>query len=281
MYTDANGKRRQVSGATRSACQSALNDATGKARAGELPLPAKLTVEGWLATWMKDHMTHLADRSRHNYTQVIEKHINPAVGRRLLNGPERLSSTDVQRMLNVMADAGLSETMRQHTYGILDQALKKAVNSEPPLMGKNPLAAIPRPGRDTEPTIPWTDEQTAAFRESIEGDRLEGMWTLALLCGLRQGPSRSPVSSTGSVTSGSPSARARARPSSWRCRPTWRISSGPGRPTRSASSSRPVGSGRVTPRTSCSPPGTARPSRTTTSADRGGSRSAVSTGCRT
>lgn len=199
-YTAADGSRRYVYSRTpgpagAKECRVARDAALERTRGGDLPMPGRLTVGAWMDTWVATWIDGTLDGPRtgaRDYRDCIRLHIAPAIGSRPLNGADKLTPTDVKRMLNGLTCKGgpragqpMSGTSAQHIYDILHQALDRAIRD-----GKattNAADGVDRPSRSTTAVTPWTDDQAAAFLASVEDDRLEALWNIVVLCGLRQG----------------------------------------------------------------------------------------------
>jgi integrase len=191
-YRSSDGRRLAVySRISKADCRRLRDDALDRARTGLTPLtrPARRYTLGdwmteWIATWIDDG-AH-APRTVHNYRANTKNHLDPIL-HRPLRGPGALSGADIKVMLNRMARNGSSETTRQLVYGMLNTALDRAVLEDKADANIIRKAGVPRPVRDTEEVQPWTDDQANAFLDSVAGDRLEALWNVMLLGGLRQG----------------------------------------------------------------------------------------------
>lgn len=189
-YTAADGTRKSVyssipgpKGAAE--CRSKMAGALEVTRAGNLPASTRLTVATWMEEWISVWKTDCKPRTIYNYQANLRTHITPAIGHKPLNGPDRLTATDVKAMLSKMAAKGRSETTRQLVFDNLKAALAVAVED-----GKatdNAAARVKRPGRDTVEFEPWTDAEVVTFLASVQGDRLEAVWYINLLLGTRLG----------------------------------------------------------------------------------------------
>ena len=188
-YTSHDGKRRFVSSSTpgprgSAECRAKRDAALASVRDGLDVAPARETLAAYLRSWLKtwvDDGAHDA-RTVSNYRSNIERHIAPSIGRQPL---ARLGAVDVKRMLNDLAAKGLSGTSQQLVFDTLNSALKRAVKNGS--IRQNPCSLVDRPRRDTKPVEVWAPEQLDAFLLATQGDRLEALWNVCLLMGLRRG----------------------------------------------------------------------------------------------
>lgn len=188
-YTGADGRRRCVyssipgpQGAAE--CRAKRDRGLDDVRAGVVPVPARLTVADWLDEWLRVWVADgsLSDRTVHNYRADIERHIVPAVGRRPLT---KLGVTDVKELDLALAAKGLSGTTRQLVYDTLNRALKRAVING--LIAANPCERVDRPHRTTAEVDVWSIAEADQVIAATAGDRLEGLFAILLMLGLRKG----------------------------------------------------------------------------------------------
>jgi integrase len=146
-------------------------------------VPAHKTVEKYIQEWLETTGRATLRKSTYaTYSSHIRNHIVPAVGGVQL---KNLSLVHVQAMLNAQYDRGLASSYIRYTKAVLSRALNDAVREN--LIARNVamLAVVPRtPKREMKV---WDQAQTRQFLESIQGDRLEVLFTVALSLGLRRG----------------------------------------------------------------------------------------------
>jgi integrase len=187
-YTGADGARRTVNSKISAAdCRRLRDNALADARAGIVAVvaPARMTLarylNDWATTWV-DSDPKYDPRTVREYRRAIRLHIEPAIGG---VGLAKLTTTDVQRMLNTLAAKGLSATSRQLVFDVLNRALKMAMEERK--VHLNPCTSRLRPARDTAKVKPWTLPQAAVFLDAVADDRLAAMWHAVVLMGLRRG----------------------------------------------------------------------------------------------
>jgi integrase len=116
------------------------------------------------------------------YATIARTHLVPTVGTIPLG---RLRPSDVEALIVVERDAGLSASTVRTIYTVLRAALDIA--SRDGLLRSNPAAAVKRPGVERKDAPHLTAEQAQALLEAIRGDRLEILFRVMLATGLRRG----------------------------------------------------------------------------------------------
>ena len=103
-----------------------------------------------------------------------------------------LTPADVSALVEKLATArsanghaGLSSRTRQVAVGVLKSATKWALANQ--MLSRDPLAGYQRPQLQHPAVTSWSPEQARQFLSYARGDRLEAIWALALLRGLRRG----------------------------------------------------------------------------------------------
>ena len=142
-YVGPDGKRRYVSGKTKSDAREAL--AAARAAAGGVVLDAgKLTVEDYLERWLSDSLKPLMDAGKmeHStfvrYEGIVERHISPTIGRKKLKDLERVEV----RALYSAKGKELSPRSVDYIHVTLQKALSQAMRDD--LVSRN-VAAGERP----------------------------------------------------------------------------------------------------------------------------------------
>lgn len=78
----------------------------------------------------------------------------------------------------------LSATTRRYVYSVLRIALERAKKSRS--IRENVATLADPPAKSTTSVEPWSRDEAGRFLEAVEGDRLEALYNLAMLVGLRQ-----------------------------------------------------------------------------------------------
>jgi integrase len=176
-------RRKYVYGKTRKEVQRRVADAI-KATADGIPIPGDdLTVERFLNRWLTDTMTNrVRPRTLVSYAGLVRLHIVPALGTVRLS---RLTPDHVQAFLNTELASGASPRTVEYIRSVLRQAINHAVKWG--LLQRNVAALTDRPRPTRQDLRPLDAEQAQHFLDSVRGDRLEALYHLALLLGMRQG----------------------------------------------------------------------------------------------
>lgn len=180
----ANGKRvrKTVTAATLKELRPKFARLKAQAEAGVAD--ENMTVERWMAKWLRDVA---GERNRastlRTYEMYTEKWINPQVGKVKLG---KLRPDHIRGMLAAMREAGKSDATRRQVLAILRRALAVAENDQ--LIASNPASKVDAPPVGQGSHGKFTLEEArkilgALDREGVSASR----WTCALLAGLRQG----------------------------------------------------------------------------------------------
>ena len=113
---------------------------------------------------------------------VVRKHLVPTLGDVTL---ERLRPSDVEVLIVSRRDAGLSASTVRTIYSVLRSALDVAVRDG--LLRSNVSASVERPTVERKDVAYLTAEQAQRLLEELRGDRLEALYRLMLVTGLRRG----------------------------------------------------------------------------------------------
>jgi len=181
-----------------------LNAAIDRIDAGDLSDVYKVTVAGWMKTYLKVYCKEIEQSTRDGYENYIHGHIIPQMGDLLLRD---LRPIHVQAFYNHEREAprmrkrkdgkivpvmkggkpaiGYSEKTLLQIHRILSRAFSKAVGDG--MMKQNPCAGVDAPSpEEYEPTI-YNEEQFEMLLEKLEGHPMEAMILIAGMCGLRRG----------------------------------------------------------------------------------------------
>lgn len=189
---DAKGKRRYVGETVHGTFKQAQARGTAMEHSmntGTFIEPTKTSLESYLGTWLAARQAALSPKTYRDYKHLIEKHINPSIGRVLLS---KLSALDIQRTYgSLTSDRHLSSRTVRYTHSVLSVALTDAVELnyilKNPALTKVVKDSLPKKTKDGSAAQVLSFEETAKFlnHNQQSGDRLHALWRLLLTAGLR------------------------------------------------------------------------------------------------
>lgn len=148
---------------------------------------APRTLQAFLAEWLET--TSIAPKTRERYTQLINLHIAPYIGKIRL---ENLKPVDVQRLYVKLQqegrkdgkEGGLHPRTVLHIHRCLHKALTVAVRWG--YVARNVCDAVepPKPPRPQHSAL--TVEEVGRLLDALEGDRLFALYATALATGMRE-----------------------------------------------------------------------------------------------
>jgi integrase len=118
------------------------------------------------------------------YERICRRHISPALGSMQLT---KLKPAHLQALYKSKTDEGLSPATVRGIHVVLHKAMKQALRWD--LVPRNPASGA-KPPRPSDPEVtPLTKEQARQLLGtlSVEGDRFEVLYAVALATGLRIG----------------------------------------------------------------------------------------------
>lgn len=141
------------------------------------------TVGQFLDQWLDEVVRpNVRPWTYHGYEVHVRMHLKPLIGALPL---ARLTALDVQKALNRKSDEGLKPKSIRYIRGTLRAALNYAVKWG--LLDRNPAAVVAIPRVEPFEIRPFTPAEARIFLNSIKGNRLEALYSVALTMGLRQG----------------------------------------------------------------------------------------------
>lgn len=181
-YDPGTGKQiqRSITGPTQKDVAQRLKAVIASIDAGTYTAPCRLTVGEWLDIWAKDYLGGVKPGTVDNYRMQIRRHIKPALGGVKLTD---LRPHAIQGFINDMGTAGLSPASARLAYGVLRQALERAVDLD--YLPKNPAARCTLPRMERAEIKPLEDAQVIDLLKAAQGGEIEQLVTVALFTGLR------------------------------------------------------------------------------------------------
>lgn len=157
---------------------------TAALRNRQLGLPVsndKITFGQFVDKWLEDAVRpSVRPRTYVRYEGDARNHMKPCLGKIKLS---KLSAPDIQAMLNKKLKDGLSPRSVRHLYATTRRALEVAYKWE--LVPRNVATLVDPPRFERHEVKPLSPEQARAFLEAAKGDRLEGLYSVAIPLGLR------------------------------------------------------------------------------------------------
>ena len=159
---------------------------------GSYVVPGRTTLGEWINhSWLPMTATRVKPTTLHSYRRNLEIHVLPGLGNRLL---QQLTSTMLNTLYAGLASSepsergGLSAKTISYIHTIIHKALADAVDAD--LVARNVAdrAKPPRPDRRATPGIQsWDADELRAFLEHVDGSRIDAIWRLAAMTGMRRG----------------------------------------------------------------------------------------------
>jgi integrase len=149
----------------------------------ELPNPTDLAVGDFLDQWLAEVVKpSVRPWTYEGYEVHVRRHLKPVLGRIPL---QKLEPLHVQSLLNRKLGEGLSAKSVRYIRGTLRTALNQAQRWG--LVTRNSAAMVDGPRVERYEILPLTPREARQFLASINGHRLEALYSVALTLGLRQG----------------------------------------------------------------------------------------------
>ena len=178
-----NGKKRQVYRKSEKEANTALRKMLREKEQGVLVPGSRQTVFAYLDDWLeKDHRHRVRIGTYANYRINLDTHIAPALGHIQL---QKLTWEQVQSFYDRLIEDGLSPGTIKIIHGFLSRGLKTAVKRG--LVARNVCDLVSRPSLSRHKVVPLTEEQARRLLDVVSGQMLEGLITLALSTGMREG----------------------------------------------------------------------------------------------
>jgi integrase len=187
-YVGSDGRRRYVSGKTKTGAREALATARAEAAGGVVLDAEKLTVAEYLERWLSDCLTPLVKigKMEHStyvrYAGIVNNHIYPTIGRKKLRD---LGRADVRALYSAKGKE-LSPRSVDYIHVTLQKALGQAMRDD--LIARNVAAGErPRSSRKRAEIKALSSKEASALLTAAQGTRNEALYVVAVHTGLRQG----------------------------------------------------------------------------------------------
>lgn len=185
LGTGPDGKRKRKSfyGKTRKEVAEKLKIALRDQQLGLPIAPERQTVKQFLTRWLTESAKPtLRPTTFATYSIHVRVHIVPALGHIPL---QQLSPQDVQAFINHKLEPGLSPRSVSDIYAVLRRALNQAVKWS--LVPRNVATIVDTPRVPRKQMRCLTPEQARKLLVTVQGDRLEALYSVAIALGLRRG----------------------------------------------------------------------------------------------
>lgn len=185
QYTDANGKRRQVTSAIpgrkgERQCAKRRDEAVASVNAGLDAGTAAQKMDAYLTAWMRGKKK-LGPRSRQRYEGIVRKYLIPNLGGVSLG---KLNRSRIVSLYDDLEEQGVRTPTIEYTHRVLHSALADAVGHG---IAYNPADRVEVTRAGERPVYPFTPEETTALLDGIRDHSLEVLVILALRTAMRLG----------------------------------------------------------------------------------------------
>jgi integrase len=183
VETATGAKRKTLYAKTRKEATEKLTAAMADASKGITADGGPKTVGAFLTSWLENSVRGSVRKSTYDRNESLCRvHLIPALGRKKL---KTLSAADVAGFYRSRLDSGCSAASVHKMHETLHKALRQAVRWG--YMMKNPADDVDPPNVPTQEVTPLTQEEARGLLSSVQGDRLQALYAVALHTGLRQG----------------------------------------------------------------------------------------------
>lgn len=143
----------------------------------------RITVAEYLQTWLTDAVEGTV--SRHTYRDYHDKvhlHLIPAIGKVRL---QELTTRHLQTLYRKKTEEGLGPASIRYIHATIRKALDQAEGWD--LVRKNVAKWAKPPKPEHKEKVVLSVDEAKTFLRSIQGDRLEPLYLLAVTTGMRRG----------------------------------------------------------------------------------------------
>jgi integrase len=183
IETSTGTERKALYAKSRKEASERLTEALAQAQKGIIVGAGAMTVSTFIERWLEDSVRGSVRQSTYQRDESLcRNHLIPVLGKKKL---KTLNAADVQRFYRVKLDSGLSSATVHKLHVLLHKALKQEVRWG--LAPRNVADDVDAPKVHKEEVHPLTNEQARKLLDAARGDRLEGLYVVAVQSGLRQG----------------------------------------------------------------------------------------------
>lgn len=170
---------RTIYGSLRKA-QKYLSKKLNEIGANRQTSPGKTRLNTYLDRWLKAVKPRVTDKTYQTYAWLLDRHIRPALGDKLLVAIEPL---DIQAVYETMTESGLAAATVQHAHWVLNAALRRAVQWEILVEAPSRHVKLPRIRRREMQVL--SVDQAKAFLEVALPTLYGTLFAVAITTGMR------------------------------------------------------------------------------------------------
>lgn len=187
QYTDANGKRRQVTSAIpgrkgERECTKRRDAAVAAVKAGLDVGTAAQKLDAYLTSWIRGKARSLRPRSHQRYSGIVTKYLAPHLGSLTIG---KLTTGRIDKLYDDLDAQGVGAATVEYTHRVLHSALSDAVRRRAIPWNPADHASVQRSSRRA--IHPFTPDETTRLLDGIRGHELEVLIILALRTAMRLG----------------------------------------------------------------------------------------------
>ncbi len=182
ILTQNGAKTKYIYSKTRKEAASKLADALAERDSGLIYDSGSITVDEYLDRWLEVTKGTVKERTWIRAEIDVRVHIKPALGKAKL---DRLSAFQLQSFYRMKLDSGLSPRTVQIIHATLYKSLKQAVKWQ--LVPRNVAQSVDPPKASKKEIKPLDEHQVRKLLSTVEGDKLEALYVLAITTGMRKG----------------------------------------------------------------------------------------------
>lgn len=176
-------KRKYLYGKTRRDVAELLKIALRDQQMGRTLASGRVTIGAFLDQWLSEIIKQrVRPGTFQGYESYVRLHLKPSIGHHQLS---KLEPHHVQSMINLKLSTGLSARTVNYLRAILRSALNQALRWD--LVVRNVATLVDPPRSKRFHCQPLTPEQVHKLLDTVRGNRMEALITVAIALGLRQG----------------------------------------------------------------------------------------------
>jgi integrase len=136
----------------------------------------------YLKNWLINKKAEIKPKTHYQYTQLINDHIIPKIGSMMISD---LRPGHIQALYNRMLEQNAGIRTIRLIHSVLHNAFSQAVKDEMMIRNITEATSPPRPRKKKIQVL--SEEESDRLRDAIQGNKLEALFYLAMLTGLRKG----------------------------------------------------------------------------------------------